>query len=112
MHTRNWLVLLAILPLAILSRSFAADPPGSNERRVRDYVSAYNKRDVDTMLSMVSDDIQWLSVAGEKITVEAKGKSKLREGLEDYFKSSPTAKSELEWIQVTPSRVVALERAS
>ena len=93
-------------------KSFAAETPKSNEERVRDYVSAFNQREIDTMLSMVSDDIQWLNVAGDKITVETQGKDKLRESLAAYFKSTPSAKSELEWVQVTASRVAALERAA
>ena len=62
------------------------------------------------MLRMVSDDIQWLSVAGDKITVETQGKAKLRESMVAYFKSAPTVKSELDWVQGTASRVAALER--
>ena len=87
--------------------SFAGETPNPNEQRVRDYVSAFNKREIDTMLSMVSDDIQWLNVAGDKITVETQGKAKLRESLTAYFKSMPNAKSELEWVRVTASRVAA-----
>ena len=92
--------------------AFAAETPKSNEERVRDYVAAFNKREIDTMLSMVSDDIQWLNVAGDKITVETQGKPQLRESLAAYFKSTPSAKSELQWVQVTASRVAALERAA
>ena len=90
----------------------AAQTPIPNEQRVRDYVSAFNNREIDTMLDMVSDDIQWLNVAGDKIAVETQGKPKLRESLAGYFKSTPSAKSELQWVQVTASRVAALERAS
>jgi hypothetical protein len=93
-------------------KSFAAETQKPNEQRVRDYVSAFNKHDIDTMLGMVSDDIQWLSVAGDKITVETQGKSKLRESLAAYFKSTASVKSELEWVRVTASRVAALERAA
>ncbi len=93
-------------------KSFAVETPKTNEQRVRDYVSAFNKHDIDTMLGMVSDDIQWLSVAGDKITVETQGKAKLRESLAAYFKSTPSVKSELEWARVTASRVAALERAA
>jgi hypothetical protein len=57
-------------------------------------------------------DIQWLSVSGDKITVETQGKDKLREFMTEYFKSTPTAKSELEWVQVAGSRVAAKEQAS
>ena len=112
MHTQTCLILLALLNLLTLPETFAADTPKSNEQRVRDYVSAYNKRDIETMLSMVSDDIQWLNVAGDKITVETQGKAKLRESLVANFKSTPSAKSELEWVQTTASRVAALERAA
>lgn len=112
MHTRNCLVLLALLHLLATPKSFAAETPKPNEQRVRDYVSAFNKREIDTMLGMVSDDIQWLSVVGDKITVETQGKAKLRESLAAYFKSTPSAKSELEWVRGTASRVAALERAA
>ncbi len=112
MHTRTYLILLALLHLMATPKSFAAETPKPNEQRVRDYVSAFNKHDIDTMLSMVSDDIQWLSVAGDKITVETQGKAKLRESLAAYFKSTPSVKSELEWVRVTASRVAALERAA
>lgn len=111
MHTRTGLILLALLHLMVSPKSFAAETPKSNEKSVRDYVSAFNKREIDTMLSMVSDDIQWLNVAGDKITVETQGKAKLRENLAAYFKSRPSARSELEWVRETASRVAALERA-
>ena len=112
MHTRTCLILLALLSLLVSPKSFAAETPKTNEQRVRDYVSAFNKREIDTMLSMVSDDIQWLNVAGDKITVETQGKDKLRESLAAYFKSNPSTKSELEWVRATASRVAALEKAA
>jgi hypothetical protein len=111
MYTRTCFILLALLHLAAAPVSFAAETPNPNEQRVRDYVSAFNKREIDTMLNMVADDIQWLSVVGDKITVETQGKAKLRESMAAYFKSTPTAKSELEWVRGTASRVAALERA-
>ena len=79
MKSQIWLILLAIFQLTTSSPSFAADTPKTNEQIVRDYVLAYNKQDIDLMLSMVSDDIQWLNVAGDKINVETRGKDKLRE---------------------------------
>ena len=112
MRIRTGLALLALLHLVVIPGSFAAEAPNPNEQRVRDYVSAFNNREIDTMLGMVSDDIQWLSVAGDKITVETEGKPKLRESMAAYFKSTPSAKSELQWVQVTASRVAALERAA
>src|SRR5262245_8251837 len=94
MRTRTCLLLLALLPLIPTPKTFAAEAPKSNDQRVRDYVSAFNKRDIDTMLTMVTDDIQWLNVAGDKITVEAQGKARLRDSLTAYFKSTPSARSD------------------
>lgn len=73
MHTRTGLILLALLHLWVTPGSLAVETPTPNEQRVRDYVSAFNAREIDTMLGMVSDDIQWLSVVGDKIIVETQG---------------------------------------
>src|SRR5882672_9315509 len=93
MRTRTCFLLLALLFGMASSRSLAADEPKSNEQRVREYVTAANKREVEKMLSMVTDDIQWLSVAGDKISIETQGKIKLRESMAAYFKSTPSARS-------------------
>lgn len=112
MNMRTLLVLPALLHLLVSSAAFAAEPPKSNEQLVRDYVSAFNKHELDTMLSMVSEDIQWLSVAGDKITIETQGKAKLGESMTAYFKATPSAQSELQWVRMTASRVAAMERAT
>jgi hypothetical protein len=112
MQSRTLLIPLVLLHLVATLNSIAAEGRKSNEQRVRDYVAAYNQQNLDAMMSMVTDDVQWLSVAGDKVAVEAQGKGKLRESMGAYFKSTPSARSELEWVQVTASRVAALERAS
>ncbi|MDQ3257025.1 MAG: nuclear transport factor 2 family protein [Acidobacteriota bacterium] len=95
MHAKTLLILVALLHIMPSPKSFAADTRKSNEQRVRDYVAAFNEQNIDSMLSMVTEDIQWLSVAGDKITVETKGMLKLRESMAAYFKSTK-AKAELE----------------
>ena len=111
MNTKILLILVALLQIMPSPKSLAADTPKSNEQRVRDYVAAFNEQNIDSMLSMATDDIQWLMVVGDKITVETQGKAQLRASMTAYFKSTK-AKSQLEWIQTTASRVAALERAS
>ena len=111
MHSRILIILLALLHIMTSPKSFAADGQKSNDQRVRDYVTAFNEQNIDSMLSMVADDIQWLSVVGDKITVETQGKPQLRKSMAAYFKSTKS-KSELEWVQTTASRVAALERVS
>jgi hypothetical protein len=110
-NMRNLIVLLAAINMSSAA-TFAADKQKSNEQMVRDYVAAFNGRDVDAMVSMVTENIQWLTVAGDKLTIETDGKPKLRQNMAAYFKSNPSAKSELVWVQVTKLRVAALEKAS
>lgn len=112
MTTRVLSTLFMLLHLLVVPGFTAEKAKSANEKRVRDYVAAYNKKDLDSMLKMVSDDIQWLYIMGEKIVVEAKGKEKLRKSLAAYFKSAPKVRSDLEWTRSTSSRVTALERAS
>lgn len=112
MYARLSLILLALLTIFVMPDSFADEVPIPIEQRVRDYVSAFNERKIDTVLGMVTDSIQWLSVMGDELAVETQGKQKLRESMEAYFKSTPSAKSELQWVQVTASRAAALENAS
>ena len=76
------------------------------------YIAAFNTRDIDAMLEMVADDVQWLSIDGDKITVEAKCKEVLRSSMVEYFKSCASCRSRLTHTFSTNSRVSALEVAS
>ena len=82
------------------------------EKQVRAFVEAFNARDIDGMLALADENVQWLSVDGAKISVETEGKAALRESMTRYFRSCPTCKSSLEWIQRAGSRVTAMERAN
>jgi len=101
-------LLLAFVSVAPVPIEAQASHP--HAQKVRDYVTAFNARAIDTMLGMVTDDIQWLTIIGDKVSVETQGKTQLRDGLAAYFKSTPTAASELEWVSATASRVAAMER--
>ncbi|WP_404344022.1 nuclear transport factor 2 family protein [Pseudoalteromonas mariniglutinosa] len=84
----------------------------AQEKIVHSYVAAFNAHDVEAMLKMVTDDIQWLSIDGEKITKETNNKEELRNGMVGYFKSCGSCKSRIAHIFATGSRVSALEVAS
>jgi hypothetical protein len=110
---RTRILFATLLQLAIASScAVLAEETKSNEQRVREFIAAFNSREIDLMLNMVSDDIQWLSVAGDKIVVETQGKAQLGESMSGYFNSTPSARSELKWVQQTATRVAALERAN
>jgi hypothetical protein len=106
------LLFLSSLGLLLSAQVDTKEGPKSNDHSVREYVAAYNERKLDSMLEMVTEDIEWLHVAGNKLVVESAGKAQLRKGMEGYFKSLPSSKSELLWTEVTPTRVATLEKAT
>ena len=73
---------------------------------------AFNKHDVEGMLVHVTDDVEWMSVQGATLSVEASGKGTLRGGMASYFESIPSAQSTLEDSMVWGPYVTVVERAS
>ncbi|MDT0603689.1 nuclear transport factor 2 family protein [Thalassotalea castellviae] len=102
------LVLLLILTLDGQAKEQMPD----NVKTVEQFVAFFNAQDSGAMASLVVDDIEWLSIVGNEVIVEAKGKNNLMESMNDYFKSCSTCKSELSDIVSTKSRVSAVEIAS
>lgn len=79
---------------------------------VRAFVAAFNARDLDGMLALADDAVEWASVDGTKVALETAGKEALRASMTSYFASCPSCRSTLEWVKAAGSRVAALERAS
>ena len=88
------------------------DPEPEREKLVRQLVAAFNDRNISGMLEVLDEDAQWLSISGEKITVESSGKKLLRDRMASYFRRCQSCKSSLDWIQTTGNRVLAMERAT
>lgn len=104
------ILLAAFATLASAQNTQPLSEP-DHEVQVRAFVDAFNLRDIDGMLGLATDSIQWLIVDGPKISMETSGKDDLRKSMEGYFKSCPSCKSALEWVQVAGHRVTAMERA-
>lgn len=88
-----------------------ANSQAEHDTRVREFVSAFNTRNIEAMLAAVDENVQWLSVNEAKVTIETEGKKALRESMERYFRSCPSCKSSLEQVHESGSRVTAMERA-
>ena len=85
-----------------------ADPAGV----VRRFVDAFNAQDVQAMTALAAEDIRWMSVSGEGLTVEAAGRKALRSAMREYFESLPSARAELLSARESGPFVQAVERAS
>ena len=107
---------LKVFALALLLMSTSVvqsrESTPSNVNTVERFIAAFNAHDSSAMANLVADDIEWLSIAGEQVTVETKGKGDLVKGMNAYFKSCPTCRSELSGVASTPGRVSAIEIAS
>jgi len=78
---------------------------------VASIILLFNAHDVDGMLNVVSEDIQWLSIGADSVVMETEGKDALRQAMADYFKAVPSARSEIEGALPSGSFVAVRERA-
>ena len=107
--------LIHILATYLLLASFSAFPqePGAGHAQtVRSFIAAFNAHDSSAMSQFVADDVQWLSVSGDSISVETNGKAALVSAMNGYFKSCPTCRSNLTALIASRDRVSAVEVAN
>lgn len=101
-----------LLALATAGPALAQEAePDSVRGIVEQFTAAYNQHDLDAMLALVHPDVQWLSISGDVVSVEAAGAAALREGMRQYFAAFPTSRSTVEAILVAGRFVSAWERA-
>lgn len=105
----------AVTLLVILTFPFTAlaqGVPEADPRQVVErFLEAFNRHDVEAMLALAHPEVQWLSVDGDKISVETAGQAALRDSMKSYFTSLPSARSTFESILVAGPYVTVVERA-
>ena len=109
---RNPIMLATMLLLLCSLCVHAQESVASNVPTVEQFIAAFNAHDSAAMGALVADDVAWLSIAGEEVMVEVKGKNELVTSMNAYFESCPTCQSELSGIISTADRVSAIEIAS
>ena len=63
---------------------------------MRGFQQAFERRDVADVLEHLTDDVEWLTVRGETVAVQARGREEVRHLLEQYFASAPWTQSLVE----------------
>jgi ketosteroid isomerase-like protein len=99
----------ATLGLLVLAGAALAAPPADIEQRVRSFVEASNRQDVEAMLAATEPTFRWMQIAGDKLEVEVAGHADLRSWLEGYFRSTPDTRSTLGSVQVDGAYASAVE---
>lgn len=105
---------VTVLVLACAGSSVRADAQPASEGRdrlVARFIEAFNAQDVDAMGRLVTDDVQWLSIDGESVSVETGTKQELLTSMGKYFKSCPSCRSSLSGVIATADRLSAIEVA-
>ncbi len=77
---------------------------------VREYVAAFNAKDLDAMIGMVASELVWMSVSGDSLTDVGRGADAFRRMIAGYFGAVPSARSELITIDATGPWVTTHER--
>lgn len=109
---RHLIHILATYLLLAPFCAFPQEPGAGHEQTVRSFIAAFNAHDSRAMSQFVADDVQWLSVNGDSISIETNGKAALVSAMNDYFKSCPTCRSSLTELVASRDRVSAVEVAT
>lgn len=109
---RHLLFMCAVVAAFWAPAAFAGEPEPRQVQVVKDFVAAFNSHDSGAMANLVTEDVQWLSVDGDEVSVETEGKGALVSAMDDYFSACATCQSRVVSIIASGTRVSAVEEAS
>jgi len=105
-----FLCLISALISSLISSPIALAADGTTT--VKQFVNAFNQRQINTMLALAAPNMQWMSVAGHTISTETSDHDQLKKAMQSYFASVPSAQSALLQLNQSGQFVYALEKAS
>ena len=87
---------ISILLLIILQfsscQSSMVDP---NLKLLKEQITAFNNKDLETMLTNISDDFKWYGLSSDSLMIEASGKEEFEKSMKQYFKAISEINSKL-----------------
>ena len=84
--------------------------PQTNVEIVRAIFEAWNDGDLDSVMHLISEDVQWLEIGGRPERQETSGRETLRAGLESLFETWQYYRLEPEEIREAGDQVLAVVR--
>jgi hypothetical protein len=84
----------------------------ASEDVVRQLYTAFNAHEATALVAHVSDDVRWMSVAGDAVVVETSGREALRASMSRYFRSTPTVRSRIAALMPAGEFVTVHERVT
>jgi len=104
----NWKILATLILFVSLAAQAGS---GSRADVVRQFVEHYNSADTEAMLLLCTEDVQWLSILDNTVSVETENSQALREALTAHFSRPVPARSELTETVEAGSKVITVEKA-
>jgi hypothetical protein len=105
-------VLLVVCLLSVAFPGLSQGHSSEHAEIVREFVAAFNAHDSVVMSKLVAEDVQWLSISGDSVSIETGGKSVLISAMDGYFQSCPTCRSHIKEMIASGERVSAIEDAA
>ena len=65
---------LLLVTTAIVGTEKKDAPESSKLKVVQDFVTAFNSHDVDGMMKLVSEDVEWLNIKGNEVDLQTLGR--------------------------------------
>jgi hypothetical protein len=100
-----------LLPLVAICAAFPVLAQTVASDVVQSYISAYNTHDVDKMQTLVTDDVRWMSINNDKVTLESSGKKELAESMQSYFEGLPSTRARLTGVRSLGDFVTVIEES-
>ena len=113
MSARLAILFALLLCFATSARAQTApSPPSPTDPLavVERFVAGFNRHDPGAMIAQAAPEVQWLSVAGDRIVPEAAGQTALRDWMAKYLSVYPTMRKTIEQTIVHAPFVSAWER--
>jgi ketosteroid isomerase-like protein len=79
---------------------------------LRAYLDAFNRHEAEAVAAYCAENFKWFSIDGDKSSIDADGRTPLRDWLTGYFKSLPTVRSEFLSVDQAGPFLTVRERAS
>ena len=79
---------------------------------VRAATAAFNAHDPEKLAALYAEDIKWLGIDSDKISVEGEGRTAVRDWLAGYFRNNPNVRSEISDLAQTGIYVSFRERTT
>src|SRR6476661_8178207 len=100
----------ALLLLLFPGTKARAQGPADPLAVVRHFVEGFNRHDPGALIAETAPEVQWLSVAGDRIVPDAAGQTALRDWMAKYLSVYPTMRKTIEQSIVQAPFVSAWER--